>query len=59
MSNNGEFMIRGRYCKKTGCTVMEHENVLLVDPFQRKKSNQLLERKQFDQNSMKPSQIQF
>ena len=59
MSNNGEFMIHGRYCKKMGCTVMEHENVLLFDPFQRKKSNQLLERKQFDQNSMKPSQIQF
>ena len=59
MSHKGEFMIHGRYCKKMGCTVMEHGSVLLVDPFQRKKSNQLLERKQFYQNSMKPSQIQF
>lgn len=34
-------MIRDRYCKKTGCTIMEHESVLLFGPFQLEKSNQL------------------
>ena len=59
MSQNGEFMIHDRYCKKTGCTIMEHESVLLFDPFRLGKLNQLLERKRFDQNSMKPNQIRF
>ena len=58
-SENCEVMIRDRYCKKTGYTIMEHESVLLFEPFQLGKLNLLLERKQFDQNNMKPSQIRF
>ena len=52
-------MIHDKYCMKRVYKVMEHESVPLFGPFQHKKLNQLLEKIQFDQNSMKPSQIQF